>query len=61
MGYGKSKFIHKQKVFSFSENMPIVIECVVPCEHLNDLLNELKNLVEEGAVFTAPIDLVINK
>ena len=41
--------------------MPVVIECVVPCEHLKDLLNELESLVEEGAVFTTPIDLIMNK
>ncbi|WP_238859128.1 DUF190 domain-containing protein [Clostridium sp. YIM B02569] len=44
-----------------NEKMPIVIECIVPCENLNDLLNELKNLVEEGVVFATPIDLIMNK
>lgn len=61
VGYGKDRVVHKQKVFSFSEKMPIVIECVVPGEHLKDLLDELKNVVEEGAVFTTPIDLIMNK
>ena len=61
VGYGKDRVIHKQKIFSFSEKMPVVIECVVPCEHLKDLLNELESLVEEGAVFTTPIDLIMNK
>ena len=61
VGYGKDRVIHKQKIFSFSEKMPIVIECIVPCENLNDLLNELKNLVEDGAVFATPIDLIMNK
>ncbi|AQS04998.1 DUF190 domain-containing protein [Clostridium beijerinckii] len=61
VGYGKDRVIHKQKVFSFSEKMPIVIECIVPCENLKDLLNELKNVVEEGAVFVTPIDLIMNK
>lgn len=60
-GYGKDRVVHKQKVFSFSEKMPIVIECVVPGERLKDLLDELKNVVEEGAVFTTPIDLIMNK
>ena len=41
--------------------MPIVIECIVPSEHLNELLEQLKDIVEEGAVFTAPIDMIINK
>jgi len=38
-----------------------VIECIVPAEHLKDLLDELKNIVEEGAVFTTPIDLIMDK
>lgn len=61
VGYGKDRVVHKQKVFSFSEKMPVVVECIVPAENLKDLLEELKNIVEEGAVFTTPIDLIINK
>jgi PII-like signaling protein len=61
VGYGKDRVVHKQKIFSFSEKMPIVVECIVPSEKLQDLLDELKNIVEEGAVFTTPIDLIINK
>ncbi|MDR3596821.1 DUF190 domain-containing protein [Clostridium sp.] len=61
VGFGKNRVIHKQRIFSFSEKMPIVIECIVPCENLNDLLNELKNVVEDGVVFAAPIDLIMNK
>ena len=41
--------------------MPVVVECIVPAEKLKDLLEELKNIVEEDAVFTTPIDLIINK
>nr|WP_278281526.1 DUF190 domain-containing protein [Clostridium saccharobutylicum] len=61
VGYEKDRVIYKQKIFSFSEKMPVVIERVVPCEYLKDLLNELKNMVEEGTVFVTPIDLFINK
>lgn len=61
VGYGKDRVIYKQKIFSFSEKMPVVIECVVPCEYLKDLLNELKNMIGEGTVFVTPIDLFINK
>lgn len=61
MGYEKDRVVHKQRVFSLSEKMPIVIECIVPSENLKDLLDELKNIVEEGAVFITPIDLIIDK
>jgi PII-like signaling protein len=61
VGYGKDRVIQKQRIFSLSQKMPIVIECIVPSEHLKDLLEELKNVVEEGAIFTTPVDMVINK
>ena len=61
IGYGKDRIIHKQRVFSFSEKMPIVIECIVKAENLKSLLNELKNVVKEGAVFTTPIDLIMDR
>lgn len=61
IGYGKSGVIYKRKIFSVSEKMPIVIECVVSGKNLKELLNQLKNIVEEGAIFTAPIDLIANK
>jgi Uncharacterized conserved protein len=61
VGYGKDRVIQKQRIFSFSQKMPVVIECIVPSVHLKDLLEELKNVVEEGAIFTTPIDMVMNK
>lgn len=61
VGYGKDRVVHKQNIFSLSEKMPVVVECIVPAESLKDLLEELKNIIEDGAVFTTPIDLIINK
>lgn len=53
--------IHQQKIFSMSEKTPIVVECIVSSEHLNDVLVGLKEVVEEGAVFTTPVHLMMNK
>lgn len=61
IGYGKDRVVHKQGIFSFSEQMPVVIECVVSSEYLKDLLKELKIIVKEGAIFTTPVDMVMNK
>lgn len=55
------KIVVGEHGFNFSEKMPVVIKCVVPCEYIKDLLSELKNMVEEGVVFTTPIDLIMNK
>ncbi|WP_332238820.1 DUF190 domain-containing protein [Sporolactobacillus sp. KGMB 08714] len=61
IGYGKDRIIHRQKLFTLSEKMPIVIESVVSSDHLKKLLNGLADVVEEGAVFTTPIHLIVNK
>ena len=55
------RVIHKQGIFSFSEQMPIVIECIVPSKYLKDLLIELKIIITEGAIFTTPVDMIMNK
>lgn len=60
-GYGSDKVIHSQHVFSASEHLPLVIECVVGGDDLPLLLEELKEIVTEGAVFTAPVTMIINQ
>lgn len=61
VGYGKDRVIHKQGIFSLSEKMPIVIECIVSSKYLKDLLQELNIIVKEGAIFTTPVDMIMNK
>lgn len=60
-GYGRDRVIYGQHIFSPSEHLPLVIEGVIAKEHLGPLLEELKPVVTEGAVFTAPVELIINK
>lgn len=60
-GYGKDRVIHTQKMFSLSGKTPVVIECVVKGEYLDELLDELKTIVEEGTIFTTPVHLIENK
>jgi len=59
-GYGSDRIIYGQHIFSPSEHLPLVIECIVDKEHLDQLLEELSAIVSEGAVFTAPVDLILN-
>ena len=60
-GYGRDGVIYGRHIFSPSEHLPLIIECVVERERLALLLEELKAVVTEGAVFTAPVELIINK
>lgn len=61
VGYGRDRVVHKQGIFSFSEQMPIVIECIVSSQYLKDLLEELKLIVDEGVIFTTPANIIMNK
>ncbi len=60
-GYGRDGVIYGRHIFSPSEHLPLIIECVVERDHLPPLLEELKAVVAEGAIFTAPVELVVNK
>ncbi len=60
-GYGSERVIYNQHLFSFSEHLPLIIECIVEKKHLTELLAELELAVTEGEIFTAPVDLIINK
>lgn len=59
-GYGKDRVIHRQNFFSPSQQLPIVIECIVPGAFLPALLEQLKSKLTEGAIFTKSVDLVQN-
>lgn len=60
-GYGKDGVIYGRHVFSPSEHLPLVIECIAERECIPPLLDELRSVVTEGAVFTAPVELVLNQ
>lgn len=60
-GYGSDGVIYGQHLFSLSEHLPLVIECIVEKENLSKLIDELNAIITEGAVFTAPVELVLNK
>jgi len=60
-GYGKDRVIYGRHAFSPSEHLPLIIECIAERDRLPLLLEELKEIVTAGAVFTAPVELVFNK
>lgn len=60
-GYGSDRVIYGRHLFSPGEHLPLVIECIADREHLPLLLDELKAVVTEGAVFIAPVILIMNK
>lgn len=59
-GFGKDHVIHKQSLFSFSSQVPVVIEAVGRAEVVRQMIPELKEKVQEGTVIAIPIQLVVN-
>jgi len=60
-GYGRDGIIYGQHIFSLSEHVPLIIECIVDREHLKKLMTELEEVVLEGAVFIVPAEVAVNK
>lgn len=60
-GYGRDHVIYSQHLFPLSEHMPLVVECIVDKPNLSDLLEELKQIVTDGVVFTLPVNLILNR
>lgn len=59
-GYGQDHVLHRQGLFSLSEQLPVVVECIVPAASIQGLLQELKKVVTEGAIFTKTVELIQN-
>lgn len=59
-GYGRDHVIHSRHLFTLSEHMPLVVECIVDQENLSGLLEELKKTVTDGVVIALPVDLILN-
>ena len=60
-GYGRDHVIYSQHLFPLSEQLPLVVECIVDKDNLTGLLDELKQVVTDGVVITLPVDLILNR
>ncbi len=60
-GYGRDGVIYGRHIFSPSEHLPLVIECVAERDQLPLLLDDLKAVVKEGAVFSVPAEMIMNQ
>lgn len=60
-GYGRDHVIYSQHLFPLSEHLPLVVECIVDKDNLSGLLEELKQVVTDGAVITVPVDLILDR
>ncbi|HML37163.1 MAG TPA: DUF190 domain-containing protein [Bacillota bacterium] len=60
-GYGRDHVIYNQHLFTLSEHMPLVVECIIARDDLAGLTEELDRIVTGGIVFTTPVDLILNR
>ncbi|MCI1856741.1 MAG: DUF190 domain-containing protein [Sporolactobacillus sp.] len=58
IGYGKNRVIQKEKFFTLTKKMPVVIETIVSADQLATFLAGLKRVIDAGAVFTIPVQLM---
>jgi uncharacterized protein len=59
-GYGQSKAIHSMKVLDLSSSLPIVIELVDTYEMIEQAILIAKEMVNEGLIVTADVEVVKN-
>jgi uncharacterized protein len=59
-GYGQSKAIHSMKVLDLSSSLPIIIELVDTCEKIEQAITIAKEMVNEGLIITAEVDVIKN-
>ncbi|MEB3101423.1 DUF190 domain-containing protein [Ferviditalea candida] len=60
-GFGRDHVIHKQSLFSFSSQVPIVIESVGKAEVIQEIIPELRERVKEGMVIAVSVQVVIDR
>lgn len=41
--------------------MPLVVACIVDKDNHSSLIEELRQLITEGAVISLPVDLILNR
>lgn len=61
VGFGTEHKFKKQGPISFSTNQPIIIQCLVSKDNLEDVINKINDLITHGTISTVPVQVYINK
>jgi PII-like signaling protein len=59
-GYGQSRTLHTMKVLDLSSSLPIIIELVDTFEKIEQAIVIAKEMVNEGLMITAEVDVIKN-
>ena len=58
MGYGANNRIHKAKMLTYSEDLPIRIEVVDKPEYIQQILPVLDEMVVDGLITISPVEVI---
>lgn len=58
MGFGANSRIHTTKILRLSEDLPIIIEIVDDKQKLDELLEHIDAMVQEGLVTLEPVQVI---
>lgn len=56
-GFGSHKEIHSSKMLDLSFNLPIIVHIVDTHEKIEDFVNQLDSVIEEGLVTVQPVHM----
>ncbi|SKA96801.1 hypothetical protein SAMN05443428_12250 [Caloramator quimbayensis] len=57
-GYGEGRYLHTARVMDLSLSLPIIIEVVDNVENIEKALPIIKEMVNEGLVFTTDVEVL---
>lgn len=58
MGYGKKNAIHQARVFTLSQDLPMIIEAIDREEKINAVLPEIASMVKDGLITLEDVTIV---
>lgn len=61
VGFGTEHKLKKQGPISLSTNQPIIIQCLVLKEDLDNVINKIDSLITHGTISVVPVQVYINK
>ena len=56
-GFGAHSKIHTAQILRLSEDLPLVVEVVDDADRIEAILPELRQMVQEGLIFTIEVDV----
>lgn len=58
MGFGAHSVVHRQRVFSLSQDAPVVVEIVDTDEKIRAFLPVLDDMIVEGMITTSEVEVI---